>query len=43
MSQRLMQWDPAEANRYDLVVNTGDVSLDETVDMIVAASEAQRR
>ena len=42
MSQRLMHWDPADASRYDLVIDTSDVSLDEAVDMIVAASEAKR-
>jgi glucuronide carrier protein len=42
MSQRLMHWDPDDASRYDLVIDTSDVSLDEAVDMIVAASEAKR-
>jgi glucuronide carrier protein len=43
MSQRLMDWDPTESTRYDLVIDTGDVSLDTAVDMIVAASEDKRR
>ena len=30
------------SSRYDLVIDTGDVSLDEAVDMIVAHSEAKR-
>ena len=42
MSQRLMQWDPADVSYYDIVIDTGDVSLDEAVDRIVAASEANR-
>ena len=42
MSQRLMHWDPADTARYHLVVDTSDVSLDEAVDLVVAASEAQR-
>ena len=42
MSQRLMHWDPADASRYDLVLDTSDVSLDEAVDMIVTHSEAKR-
>ena len=37
MSKRLMQWDPAEASHYDLVLDTGEVSLDDAVDRIVAA------
>ena len=42
MSQRLMQWDPADTSRYDLVINTSETSLDEAVDMITAASVAKR-
>jgi hypothetical protein len=42
MSKRLMQWDPADVSHYNIVINTGDVSLDEAVDRIVAASEASR-
>jgi glucuronide carrier protein len=42
MSKRLMQWDPADASHYDLVLDTGDISLDDAVERIVAASEAAR-
>ncbi|GAA3346817.1 hypothetical protein GCM10020358_59260 [Amorphoplanes nipponensis] len=42
MSQRLMHWDPADAGHYDLVIDTGDVPLDDAVDRIVAASQAER-
>ena len=35
-----MQWDPTDASHYDLVLDTGDVSLDEAVDRIVGASES---
>lgn len=37
MSQRLMSWDPSDASRYDLVVDTSSVSPDDAVDQIVAA------
>jgi len=42
MSDRLMHWDPTDERRYDLVIDTGEVSLDGAVDSIVAASEAKR-
>ena len=42
MSERLMQWDPTDSSRYDLVIDTGDASLDEAVEQIVAASQAKR-
>ncbi|CCH88475.1 glucuronide transporter:cation symporter [Modestobacter italicus] len=42
MSDRLMHWDPTDASRYDLVIDTSEISLDDAVDMIVAASEAKR-
>jgi glucuronide carrier protein len=42
MSQRLMHWDPTDASHYDLVIDTGEVSLDKAVDMIVTASRAKR-
>ena len=42
MSQRLMHWDPADASHYDLVIDTRHMSLDQAVDMIAAASEAER-
>ena len=41
MSERLMQWNPTDPSRYDLVIDTGDASLDEAVDLIVAASQAK--
>jgi glucuronide carrier protein len=42
MSQRLMHWDPTETTHYDLVIDTSEVTLDEAVDLIVAASVAKR-
>jgi glucuronide carrier protein len=42
MSHQLMQWDPADKTRYDLVIDTGSIPLDDAVDMIVAASVAKR-
>ncbi len=42
MSDRLMHWDPADARHYDLVIDTSEVSLDDAVDRIVAASEAKQ-
>ena len=42
MSRRLMHWDPTDKNRYDLVIDTSRVSLDEAVDLIIAASVAKR-
>ena len=42
MSQRLMHWDPADAEHYDLVIDTSETSLDDAVDRIVAASESER-
>jgi glucuronide carrier protein len=42
MSRRLMQWGPADVSYYNIVIDTGNVSLDEAVDRIVAASEANR-
>jgi glucuronide carrier protein len=42
MSQRLMQWNPTDARNYDLVIDTGKVSLDDAVEMTVAASAAKR-
>ena len=41
MSQRLMSWDPSDASRYDLVVDTSQVSPDDAVDQIVAAYRAK--
>jgi glucuronide carrier protein len=42
MSKRLMHWDPADASHYDLVIDTSQISLDDAVDRIVAASESER-
>lgn len=41
MSIKLYNWDPRENDRYDLVINTGRLDLDTTVDIIVAASRAK--
>ena len=40
MSERLMQWDPTDASHYDLVLDTGDIPLDDAVERIVGASES---
>ena len=37
MSQRLFNWDPRHNDHFDLVVNTGQLSLTMTVDLILAA------
>lgn len=37
MSRRLFNWDPRHDDRFDLVLNTGTLSLDLAVDIIVAA------
>jgi cytidylate kinase len=39
MSLELYGWDPREADRYDLMVNTGHMDLDTCVDIIVAAAK----
>jgi cytidylate kinase len=41
MSQRLYYWDPMAIDHYHLVVNTGTLSLEEAVDVIVAAYRAR--
>lgn len=41
MSLKLYNWDPRDIDRYDLVINTGQLSLDTAVAIIVAASKAQ--
>jgi cytidylate kinase len=41
MSQRLYYWDPMSIDRYDLVVNTGQLDLETAVDVIVAAYRAK--
>jgi cytidylate kinase len=38
MSLQLYGWDPRDAERYDLVVNTGTMDLDTCVDIIVQAA-----
>ena len=40
MSERLMQWDPTDVSHYDLVLDTGDIPLDDAVERIVRASES---
>lgn len=42
ISIELYGWDPREPTRYDLVVNTGTMSLDACVDIIVEAARAKR-
>jgi cytidylate kinase len=37
MSERFYYWNPMRIDRYDLVVNTGVMDLDTTVDVIVSA------
>ena len=41
MSERLYYWNPLSIDRYDLVVNTGELDLDTAVDVIVAAYRAK--
>lgn len=41
MSERLYGWNPNDDEHYDLVINTGRYSLDETVDMIQRAYEVK--
>jgi len=43
MSIDLYGWDPRDFDSYDLVVNTGKLSLDTTVGMIAAAFKAKVR
>ena len=44
ISREFYHWDPRDTDRYDLVVNTGTMDLDTSVDIIVAAAriKAQR-
>ncbi|GAA4522602.1 hypothetical protein GCM10023160_11260 [Brachybacterium paraconglomeratum] len=42
MSRRLMQWEPTDDGRYHLIIDTSQMSLDEAVEEIVAAVEAER-
>lgn len=37
MSMRLYQWDPFDDEYYDLIINTGSVTYDQAVEMIVTA------
>ena len=41
MSERFYFWNPMSVDRYDLVVNTGQLGLDTAVDVIVAAYRAK--
>jgi glucuronide carrier protein len=41
MSLTFYGWDPREADRYDLVLNTSRIDLDRVVDAILAAVEAR--
>jgi cytidylate kinase len=41
MSIQLYGWDPRETTRYDLVVNTGRLDLDASVEIIVAAARVK--
>lgn len=41
ISIELYGWDPRETTRYDLVVNTGTMSLDACVDIIVQAARGK--
>lgn len=41
MSLTLYDWDPRENDRYDLVINTGQLDLDTVVEIIAAAARAK--
>lgn len=41
MSLTFYGWDPREADRYDLVLNTSRIDLDHVVDAVLAAVEAR--
>ena len=41
ISIELYGWDPREPTRYDLVVNTGTMTLDACVDVIVHAARVK--
>ena len=41
MSERFYFWNPMSVDRYDLVVNTGQLGLDTAVDVILAAYRAK--
>lgn len=42
MSRRLMHWEPTDEGRYHLIIDSSQMSLDEAVEEIVAAVEAER-
>lgn len=42
MSRRLMGWEPNDMGRYHLIIDSSQMSLDEAVEEIVAAVEAER-
>lgn len=42
MSRQLMHWEPTDEGRYHLIIDTSRMSLDEAVEEIVAAVEAER-
>jgi len=41
MSQKLYHWDPRDASRYDLVINTSRLDVPASVEIIVRASRAR--
>ncbi|APX32858.1 hypothetical protein BH708_09170 [Brachybacterium sp. P6-10-X1] len=41
MSGRTMGWGPSEPTRYHLIIDTSQMSLDGTVEKILAAARAQ--
>lgn len=43
MSRRHYRWDPANAQYFDVVVNTGTYTLDAAVDLVLAAYRARWR
>lgn len=42
MSRQLMHWEPTDDGRYHLIIDTSQMSLDEAIEEIVAAVEAER-
>ena len=42
MSRQLMHWEPTDMGRYHLIIDTSHMSLDEAVEEVVAAVEAER-
>jgi len=42
ISRRLMHWEPTDEGRYHLIIDSSQMSLDEAVEEIVAAVEAER-